>query len=411
MWQVNKGIKNMIVDVQKHLETGEVDENGDFSAEVTYKVITYYNDGVGILLDKDTVSSKGLPCLGDKYVPTDPKVDLKKEVGDGQFVYLKVTNITIDVAQDSKFTNNGHFNVPKDQALLQWDYVVSYSFGEPEEDDGSSSSSSSSSNNSNSSPSTMAVSAITYDIYDARMYKKGDKSMKNPTDICRNAIGEPMYGIRKLRNLLIKFSYYSRKFEYDWITKYTGTVNANKIVICGIEIEKGGGILKSLQADYDETRKRKKYKIDAEIEIAVMRPVDIEKILGTSYKANMDIGRTQITDYVQFEGNPYLREQYKTQNYTFIDGSGNEVTKKRSELFPCDIGDYKKGWGNWGSDMYQLRISEPIVLSSDGYIYDKTQAPDWDDPDLNVIDKRIAIELDWKSLDFPRKWFRTYQSI
>lgn len=53
--------------------------------------------------------------------------------------------------------------------------------------------------------------------------------------------------------------------------------------------------------------------------------------------------------------------------------------------------------------MYQLRISEPIVLANDGYIYDKTQAPDWDDPDLNVIDKRIAIELDWKSLDFPRK--------
>lgn len=400
----------MIVDVQKHLETGEVDENGDFSAEVTYKVITYYNDGVGILLDKDTVSREGLPCLGDKYVPTDPKVDLKKEVGDGKYVYLIVTNITIDVAQDSKFTNNGHFKVDKGQALLQWDYVVSYSFGEPEEDDGSSSSSSSSSNNSNSSPSTMAVSAITYDIYDARMYKKGDKSMKNPTDICRNAIGEPMYGIRKLRNLLIKFSYYSRKFEYDWITKYTGTVNANKIVICGIEIEKGGGILKSLQADYDETRKRKKYKIDAEIEIAVMRPVDIEKILGTSYKANMDIGLSQITDYVQFEGNPYLRELYKTQDYTYVDESGNEVKKKRSELFPCDIGDYEKGWGNWGSDMYQLRISEPIVLSSDGYIYDKTQAPDWDDPDLNVIDKRIAIEQDWKSLDFPRKGFGTYTS-
>ena len=36
----------MIVDVQKHLQNGEIDEKGDFSAEVTYKVITYYNDGV-----------------------------------------------------------------------------------------------------------------------------------------------------------------------------------------------------------------------------------------------------------------------------------------------------------------------------------------------------------------------------
>lgn len=396
----------MIVDVQKHLQNGEIDEKGDFSAEVTYKVITYYTDGVDIFANEDVIRKAELPFWGDRH-----PANIEKKISDTESVFLKVTNITIDTAQDDKFRNNGHFNVPKGQALLQWDYIVSYSFGEIEEDDGSSSSSSSSSSNSDTSPATMSVSVVTYDIYDAKMYKKSDTSMKNPTDTCRNAIDEPMYGIRKLRNLLIKFSYYARRFDYEWITEYTGTVNKNDITVCGIKIKKGGGILKSLQADYDENRKRKKYKVDAEIEIAVMRPVDIEKILGTSYKANMDVGHTQITDYVQFEGNPYLREQYKTQNYTFVDGSGNEVTKKRSELFPCDIGDYKKGWGNWGSDMYQLRISEPIVLSSDGYIYDKTQAPDWDDPDLNVIDKRIAIELDWKSLDFPRKGFRTYQSI
>lgn len=396
----------MIVDVQKHLQNGEIDEKGDFSAEVTYKVITYYTDGVDIFSNKDIVKEAKLPFWGDEH-----PAKIKKQISTDEFVFLKVTNITIDIAQDDKFKNNGHFDVPKGQALLQWDYVVSYSFGEIEEDDGSSSSSSSSSSNSNSSPSTMAVSAITYDIYDAKMYKKSDTSMKNPTDTCRNAINEPMYGIRKLRNLLIKFSYYARKFDYKWITEYTGTVNKNDITVCGINIKSGNAILKSLQADYDENRKRKKYKVDAEIEIAVMRPVDIEKILGTSYKANMDIGHSQITDYVQFEGNPYLRNLYKTQDYTYKDESGKEVKKKRSELFPCDIGDYQKGWGNWGSDMYQLRISEPIVLANDGYIYDKTQAPDWDDPDLNVIEKRIAIKLDWKSLDFPRRGFRTYESI
>lgn len=399
----------MIVDVQKHLETGEVDENGDFSAEVTYKVITYYNDGVGILLDKDTVSREGLPCLGDKYIPTDPKIEPKKEVGDGKFVYLKVTNITIDVAQDSKFKNNGHFKADKGQALLQWDYVVSYSFGEPEEDDGSSSSSSSSSNNSNSSPSTMAVSAITYDIYDARMYKEGDKSMKNPTGTCRNAIGEPMYGIRKLRNLLIKFSYYSRKFEYDWITEYTGTVNESKIVICGIEIGKGNGLIKSLQADYDENRKRKKYKIDVEIEVAIMHPVSVEELIGTSYKAKMQVGGKEYIDYVQFEGNPNMRTLYKAQPYTYTNSAGAQVSEERSKLFACDIGE-KKGWGNWGPDMYQLRISEPIPLRSNGYIYDKTQAPDWGDKDLNIIKKRVGIYLDWKSLDFPKKGFGTYKT-
>lgn len=395
----------MIVDVQKHLQNGEIDEKGDFSAEVTYKVITYYTDGVDIFSDATTVRKNGLPFWGDEH-----PAKIKKQINDDEFVFLKVTNITIDIAQDDKFRNNGHFDVPQGQALLQWDYIVSYSFGEIEEDDGSSSSSSSSSNNSSSSPSTMAVSAITYDIYDAKMYKKSDTSMKNPTDACRNAIDEPMYGIRKLRNLLIKFSYYARRFDYEWITEYTGTVNKNDITVCGINIKSGNGILKSLQADYDENRKRKKYKVDAEIEIAVMRPVDIEKILGTSYKANMDIGHSQITDYVQFEGNPYLRDLYKDQEYTYVDESGKEVKKKRSELFPCDIGDYQKGWGNWGSDMYQLRISEPIVLANDGYIYDKTQAPDWDDPDLNVIEKRIAIKLDWKSLDFPRRGFKTYET-
>lgn len=51
----------MIVDVQKHLQNGEIDEKGDFSAEVTYKVITYYTDGVDIFSDATTVRKNGLP--------------------------------------------------------------------------------------------------------------------------------------------------------------------------------------------------------------------------------------------------------------------------------------------------------------------------------------------------------------
>lgn len=399
----------MIVDVQKHLETGEIDENGDFSAEVTYKVITYYNDGVGLLLDKSTASSKGLPCLGDKYIPTDPKIELKKEVGDDQFVYLKVTNITIDIAQDSKFTNNGHFNVPKGQALLQWDYIVSYSFGEIEEGDGSSSSSSSSSDNSSASPSTMSIATVTYDVYDAKMYRSSDNFMQKPTGTCKNAIGEPMHSTRKLRNLVIKFSYYVRRFDYDWVTDYIGTINKDSITVCGVKIEKGTAIIKSIQADYDENRKRNKYKVDAEIEIAIMWPVSVELVLGTSYKAIMDSPSGPYIDYVQYEGNPVLRAQYKEQPYTYTDANGNEVTKKRSELFPCDTG-LKKGWGNWGPDMYHLRISEPIVLKNDGYIYDKTQAPDWNDKDLNIVQKRLGIHKNWKALDFPKKGFKTYET-
>lgn len=395
----------MIVDVQKHLQNGKIDEKGDFSAEVTYKVITYYQDGVDIFSKEDVIRKAKLPFWGDRH-----PANIEKKISNTESVFLKVTNITIDIAQDDKFKNNGHFDVPKGQALLQWDYVVFYSFGEIEEDDGSSSSSSSSSSNSNSSPSTMAVSAITYDIYDARMYSKSDTSMKFPSATCRNAIGEPMYGIRKLRNLLIKFSYYSRKFDYDWITEYTGTVNKNSITICGIEIGKGNGLIKSLQADYDENRKRKKYKIDVEIEVAIMHPVSVEGLIGTSYKAKMKVGGQEYIDYVQFEGNPNMRTLYKDWPYTYTNREGKQVSEARSKLFACDIGE-NKGWGNWGPDMYQLRISEPIPLRSDGYIYDKTQAPDWNDKDLNIIEKRVGIYLDWKSLDFPRTGFRTYQSI
>ena len=67
--------------------------------------------------------------------------------------------------------------------------------------------------------------------------------------------------------MLLRFSYYIRSFEPEWILTLTDTVNRNSIRVCGIPIPDGCGLLRSISAESASADSKDVIQVNIELEI------------------------------------------------------------------------------------------------------------------------------------------------
>lgn len=79
-------------------------------------------------------------------------------------------------------------------------------------------------------------------------YDKVDSSGKPVTPVCSSA-GEFFNLETTAITLLLRFSYYIRSFQPEWILSMTDTINRSSVRVCGIGISEGCGLLRSVCAE------------------------------------------------------------------------------------------------------------------------------------------------------------------
>lgn len=67
--------------------------------------------------------------------------------------------------------------------------------------------------------------------------------------------------------MLLRFSYYARSFSPEWILNFCNTTNKKTIRVCGIEIKKDCGLLRSLCAEGVEINGKTEIKVNVELEV------------------------------------------------------------------------------------------------------------------------------------------------
>ena len=143
----------MIIRVSKDLENGAWGDDGFFTGEVTYAVITDSSDGLSLFYDRDVLKEHSLPLRGSVYAPG-----------------LFVKNVSFDRREDKNFKDNGHFGGAGSGVYTIWDYVVSIS------SDPSFSSDDSSDNSSNETPKdypdSFSIAPKFYEVYDEKLEKQ-----------------------------------------------------------------------------------------------------------------------------------------------------------------------------------------------------------------------------------------------
>lgn len=74
-------------------------------------------------------------------------------------------------------------------------------------------------------------------------------SSGNPTNPVCNSAGEFLNLETTKITMLLRFSYYIRSFEPEWILSLTDTINKSSVRVCGIGISEGCGLLRSISAE------------------------------------------------------------------------------------------------------------------------------------------------------------------
>ena len=361
----------MIIRVSKDLENGSWGEDGVFTGEVTYAVITDSSDGLSLFYDKDALSLAGLPLRKQEYAPG-----------------LYVDSITFDRREDRNFKDNGHLNGAGSGKYAIWDYVVTISSSAPQISDIAMGGSSFSSY-----PDSLSITPKFYEVYDERHYKSTDIIGK-PTAIVRDLSGHVMPSTRQLVNPVIQFSYYMRDFHMRYLDLALFTVNKEAITVCGIDIPPYTGKIINLFANKENDSDR--FLVSCELEIGVQKNVWREELLSKGFYANLKgVGG-------DFKG---IRVQRAS---TIPKGKDNdklsdEVKEKKAP------GHYGKCFGNWGDKYNDLNSEDPVIHDPEGYPYlgeETDLAEAIKSGKVGIVNKYLSVGANWKPLDFPKKGFK-----
>ena len=362
----------MIIRVSKDLENGAWGDDGFFTGEVTYAVITDSSDGLSLFYDRDVLTEHSLPLRGSVYAPG-----------------LFVKNVSFDRREDKNFRDNGHFGGAGSGVYTIWDYVVSIS-SDPNFSSGDNSDDNSSNETPRDYPDSFSIAPKFYEVYDEKHYKTSDVIGK-PTAIVRDKSGMPMPSSRQLVNPVITFTYKTRNFKMRYLDLALFTVNKEAITVCGIDLPAYAGKIVNLSANKDASSD--KFTVTCELEIGVQKNVYIEELISKGFYAKFKSGEKAI------------RIQKANTIASAKEKNSEDAVKKG--LAP---GQYANSvYGNWGETSNELNTEDPITHDKNGLPYlgegiDLSEAKE--NGDIGVIEKRISVGASWKALDFPKKGFK-----
>ena len=97
-------------------------------------------------------------------------------------------------------------------------------------------------------------------------YDEIDAAGRPIKPVCSSA-GEFFNEETTVITLLVRFSYYSKSFSPELITELCNTTNSSLIRVCGIGINEGCGLLRSLSAESVEINGKQEIQVNAELEI------------------------------------------------------------------------------------------------------------------------------------------------
>lgn len=97
-------------------------------------------------------------------------------------------------------------------------------------------------------------------------YDRVDSSGNPVNPVCTTA-GEFFDLETTAVTMLLRFSYYIRTFEPEWILNLTDTTNKRDMRICGLLIKEECGLLRSISAETAEVQNRSVIQVNAEIEV------------------------------------------------------------------------------------------------------------------------------------------------
>lgn len=97
-------------------------------------------------------------------------------------------------------------------------------------------------------------------------YDTVDSEGHPTTPVCSSA-GEFFNLETTAITMLLRFSYYIRSFEPEWILNLTDTTNRKAVRVCGIGIKEGCGLLRSISAETAENKGKTVIQVNIELEV------------------------------------------------------------------------------------------------------------------------------------------------
>lgn len=377
----------MIIRVSKDLESGSWGDDGKFTGEVTYAVITDSSDGLSLFSNKESLKQANLPLRGDVYLSggTDGLVSANNDIT------LYVQNVSFDRREDRNFKDNGHLAGKGSGSYTIWDYVVTVT-SDPSL--GASGGGGGSGGGSSETPTTMSIAPKFYEVYDERQYKLTDIIGK-PTGVVLDKSGHVMPTSRQVVNTVLTFTYTMRDFRMSYIHLALFTVNKDDVQVCGIDIPKYCGKIINLSASKNESTGD--FNVSCEIEIGIQKNVFRDELISKGYYANL-IGANNVQGKgVRLQRAPSLAEAQ-------LWNTEEAVVKKR---VPGQYGN--SVYGNWGVLHNDCLVEDPVIHDPKGFPYVGSEEEVTDaiqSGKVGIVYKQLSVPANWKPLDFPKRGFK-----
>lgn len=272
----------------------------------------------------------------------------------------------------------------------------------------------------------ITLTPVYYDQFTEYCYRSSPNNRKQAQRLT-NAVGDSIGRNIKLWNVLLSFTYYTNKFEADWVKEFLNTVNKNSIQVAGVDIPRKGGKITELTPTVQTItsssgQSSKQYQVKVGIEIEFGKNVSGDKLIGNGFNAFFNGTKRKIQRWmastVFVNGTTLVITPDKAgienvKKYFEALNASNKNNKIAIVYDPQFVTDEYGNWHNYlgyfggaigASEGQWEDIQEPVVLNFDGTVCAKSEIT-LDDPTLNIIEADDCIAENWKALGFPKKGF------